>query len=200
MAYRAILCDLGGVVVDLEADRLIHQASQLIGCTFDEVHQAVYDPDWLLPLEIGKITPEAYHARLCEKLKLPWTYPQFVRAWNNVLGERPAMTELLSSLRPKLNLVALTNTNVLHLKHIREAFGLSRVFHGWVASCEVGCRKPDASIYEAALKAVQLSAREVLYVDDRPEMIEGGRAAGIEAVRFESIDQLKRELASRGIL
>ena len=51
MAYRAILCDLGGVVVDLEADRLIHQVSQLLGRSFDEVHEAVYDPEWLLPLE-----------------------------------------------------------------------------------------------------------------------------------------------------
>ena len=110
------------------------------------------------------------------------------------------MTELFFQLKQKLTLVVLSNTNTLHLQHIREGLGFSEIFHAWVASCEVACRKPDALIYAIALKKAGVQAEEALYVDDRPEMVEGGRAAGIEAVRFEDIDQLKQELASRGIL
>lgn len=198
--YRAILCDLGGVMVDLEPDQLIRQVSQLIGRSFNEVQKAVYDPRLLLPFEVGKITPEAYHEGLCERLQLPWNFPQFTRAWNDVLGERASMTELFSHLKQKLKLVVLSNTNALHLQHIREVLRFSEIFHAWVASCEVACRKPDALIYELALKRAGVSTEEVLYVDDRPEMVEAGRAAGIEAVRFTSVEQFKQELTSRKIL
>jgi len=37
MAYEVVFFDLGGVVVDVESDRLMHQLSQLIGKSFEDV-------------------------------------------------------------------------------------------------------------------------------------------------------------------
>ena len=49
MLHQFVLCDLGGVVVDVESDRLMHQVSQLTGKSFEEVQGAVYHQDLLLP-------------------------------------------------------------------------------------------------------------------------------------------------------
>jgi HAD superfamily hydrolase (TIGR01509 family) len=73
------------------------------------------------------------------------------------------------------------------------------VFDHWVASCEVGLRKPDPQIYLLALRQAGVGARAAIYVDDRPELIEAGRGAGLTAIRFESGPQLEQELRAVGV-
>ena len=64
MTYPVILSDLGGVVVEFNADQLVHHMAQLLGRPFDEVQAAIYHKDLLLPFELGKISPTAYYEGL----------------------------------------------------------------------------------------------------------------------------------------
>ena len=199
MAYRAVLFDLGGVVLEAEADRLVHQVAQVLGRPFEEVHKVVYDRELLLPLELGCIDPRQYYEGVTAQLKLPWSYEQFANFWNDTLSERPDVVSILQRLREHHTLVALTNTNVLHLEYTKKQFPSLAVFHDWVASCEVGMRKPDPKIYQLAVRRAGVKVQEVVYVDDRPEMIEGGKAVGLTAIRFESAAQLERDLRALGL-
>ena len=52
-----------------------------------------------------------------------------------------------------------------------------------MTSAEVGVRKPDPGIFEAALAAVQCRPERAIFVGDSLEIdIAGGRAAGIRSV------------------
>ena len=200
MPYELVLCDLGGVVVEVESDRLVHHAAQTLGRTFEEVHAAVYSAELLLPFELGQITARQYYDGLTRALKLPWTYEQFARVWSDIFREQPGMAPLMQRLKRRHAIVALSNTNELHLGHIKANFPqLSAVFVDWVASCEVGCRKPDRKIYELALKRAKKAAKHAIYIDDRPELVEAGRAVGLTAIRFESAAQLEQELLRLGV-
>ncbi len=198
MAYELILFDLGGVVVDVESDRLVHQVSQLIGRPFEDVHEVVYHEELLLPLELGHVQPEQYYAGLTERLSIPWTYEQFVRAWNDILRENPAIIRLAERLRQRHRLIALSNTNVLHLEYMKAIPSLA-VLHDWVASCHVGCRKPDPQIYRLAVERAGVQPSEAIYIDDRPELVEAGRQAGLTAIRCEDSTQLAQDLRKLGI-
>ena len=199
MTYQLVLFDLGGVVVEVESDRLVHQVSQLIGRPFEEVQQVVYHTDLLLPFELGRITATAYYEGLKKRLKLRWTYEQFVRAWNGIFTEHTDVTTLMQQLRKRHRLMALTNTNILHLDHIKASFPSLSVLEDWVASCDVGLRKPDPQFYRLALERAGVRPSEAVYVDDRPEMVEAGRAVGLTAVRFESGRQLNEDLQAIGL-
>ena len=199
MTYQLVLFDLGGVVFEVESDRLVHQVSQLIGRPFEEVQQAVYHTDLLLPFELGRITATAYYEGLKKRLKLRWTYEQFVRAWNGVFTEHTDVTTLMQRLRKRHRLMALTNTNILHLDHIKASFPSLSVLEDWVASCDVGLRKPDPQFYRLALERAGVRPSEAVYVDDRPEMVEAGRAVGLTAVHFESGRQLDEDLQAIGL-
>ena len=199
MSYQLVLCDLGGVVVDVESDRLVHQVSQLLGRSFDDVQQAVYHKDLLLPLELGHITAKAYYERLKKSLKLPWTYEQFARSWNDIFRENIEVTAILQRLRKRHRLFALTNTNELHLAYIRSNVPSLSVIEQWVASCEVGLRKPDPNIYLLALQRAGVRPGEAVYVDDRPELVDAGRSVGLTAIRFESSRQLEQDLQAIGL-
>lgn len=199
MKHSVVFFDLGGVVVEVESDRLILQVSQVLGRPFDEVHAAVYHPQFLLPLELGQITPEDYLAGLKSTLNLPWSYQQFVRAWNGIFAENRDVTSLAQRLAKRYRLMALTNTNVLHLDYIRTNIASLSVFSEWFASCNMGCRKPQPEIYSKAMARASVTAEQAVYIDDRPEMVEAGRRAGLTAIRFEDSRQLERDLRQAGV-
>ena len=198
MAYHVIISDLGGVVVEFNADQIVHQMTQLLGRSFDEVQQAVYDKELLLPFELGRVTPQVYYEGLKQRLTLPWTFEQFARAWNNIFTENRDVTWIMERLRKRHRLVALSNTNALHIEYIRTAFPALAFFSDWIASCDVGLRKPDPQIYQLALQRAGVRASEAIYIDDRPELVEAGRAVGLAAIRFESGAQLEQELRAAG--
>jgi putative hydrolase of the HAD superfamily len=199
MTRDAVFFDLGGVVVDVESDRLILQVAQLLGRTFDEVHEQVFHQELLLPLELGRIKPERYYEGLKRSLGLSWTYEQFVRAWNGILSEKREVTTLLKRLRTRHKLLALSNTNVLHVDYLRRTMPALELFHDWVLSYETGLRKPDPEIYRLALQRAGVRPETAVYVDDRPELVEAGRSIGLTAIRFQDSRQLEQDLQAVGL-
>jgi len=199
MAVELVIFDLGGVVVHSESDQLIHQVAQLLGRTLDDVQQAVYDRELLEPFEVGAITPEAYYEGLRARLAMPWTYAQFVQAWNGILSENPGVVALVRRLKSSHRLAALTNTNALHLDYIKSACPAIALFDWLVASCEAGCRKPQSQIYHLVLRQTGVEPPAAVFIDDRPEFVEAGRAVGLRAIRFEHVAQVEQALRAEGL-
>lgn len=200
MAIELVFFDLGGVVVEVESDRLVHQVSQLLGRSFEDVQEIVYHKELLLPFELGHISGPAYYEGLKQRLNLPWTYEQFAGAWNGIFIANHKVLQIMEQLAAQHKLMALTNTNALHLQHIKATIpALSSFFHDWVASCDVGCRKPDPEIYRLALKRGGVKPESAVYIDDRTELVEAGRRIGLHAIRFENSEQLATELRSCGV-
>jgi len=69
---------------------------------------------------------------------------------------------------------------------VKKAFariGLARFFEVIVDSAEVGIEKPDARVFELALRAMNVRADEAAYVGDVYKVdVLGARAAGMRAV------------------
>ena len=61
-----------------------------------------------------------------------------------------------------------------------------------------GLRKPSAESFAAVVQHLGVPPEGLLFVDDRQANVEGARAAGIPAIRFESAEQLEGELRQRG--
>jgi putative hydrolase of the HAD superfamily len=59
--------------------------------------------------------------------------------------------------------------------------------------------KPQPEIYRAAIEAARCRAGECFFTDDILEYVEGARQLGIDAVQFESREQIERELHARGL-
>lgn len=59
-------------------------------------------------------------------------------------------------------------------------------FDGIVVSADLHKIKPDREIYEYLLDKYQLTAGECLFIDDRPENVEGARAVGMQAHQFQN--------------
>lgn len=67
-----------------------------------------------------------------------------------------------------------------------------------VVSGVEGVAKPDPRIWEILAKRTGRRPDELVFTDDSPANITSARAAGIDAIHFESPAQLRRELRRRG--
>ena len=71
------------------------------------------------------------------------------------------------------------------LEYTLQQLNIAGYFTSFTASSLVGAGKPDPAIYEAALKAQNVTAEESLYVDDTEEEAEGARALGFTSFHLD---------------
>ena len=60
--------------------------------------------------------------------------------------------------------------------------------------------KPDRAIFQAAVERAGCRPEECFFTDDIAAYVEGARSLGIDAVQFESREQLEREMEARGMM
>ncbi len=64
----------------------------------------------------------------------------------------------------------------------------------------MGVTKPDARIFAELCRRFGLDPGTTLFVDDSSPNVEGARAAGLHAVRFEAVTTLRGDLRRLGLL
>jgi putative hydrolase of the HAD superfamily len=62
------------------------------------------------------------------------------------------------------------------------------LFDHCVYSGAVGCAKPELAIYKYCLDTLRLAAREVLFLDDRPENVKAASELGIHSLVFDTLE------------
>jgi len=82
--------------------------------------------------------------------------------------------------------------------HMRKNFAWLSHFDHHIFSGEVRSVKPEPAIYQHCLDALGVQPSAALFIDDREINLRQARAAGIHAIRFESVDQLRNDLQALG--
>jgi putative hydrolase of the HAD superfamily len=117
--------------------------------------------------------------------------------WTSVNEEMLAWTAALKYAGIRTGI--LSNMVWEILGYMRREFGWLADFHHNTWSCELGIAKPDPAIYLHACKGLGVSPFETLFLDDKPENIAAAQAAGLQAIQFTNIDQLRHDLESNGL-
>lgn len=202
MAIRAVVFDLGGVVVDFDFGRALavwQPASRLPPAAL----QASFGFDAPYgQFEAGEIDAEAYFAHLREQLCLDCDHNLVLRGWNAIfLGRIDATLAMIDSIRDVVPCHALSNTNALHLDEIRRLYpDLLARFDRVFASHEIGARKPQPEAFQHVLQAIGVPACDVLFFDDRDENVDAATRCGLQAVLVRASRDVHRALASHGLL
>ena len=199
--FKAIIFDLGGVIVPLDYQRGYVAMEPLCGFPAAEIPQRIRSTGLVPRYETGQIGSEHFVEELCRALKLRVTYAEFCELWSSIFLPDALIPEsLFAALAQRYRLVLLSNTNDLHFRMIRAHFPLLEHFDELVLSYQVGTMKPSPRIYEEAVARAGCRPQECFFTDDIEAYVEGARRAGIDAIRFEGYPQLDMELRRRAIL
>jgi putative hydrolase of the HAD superfamily len=106
-------------------------------------------------------------------------------SWIHQLRASGARTGILSNLPSPLGAHLRTRDGFLdHFDHVTFSFELNVV-------------KPQREIYEHAVRGLNIAPDQALFLDDRPENIEGARAAGLHAELYSTWEEFVKETPAR---
>lgn len=205
MRPRAVLFDLGGVLLDVHLDRtLAHWAAAADPSgrlPADELRGRLREDETYRAFECGHCDAPDFFAALTKQLSITLDADSWRAGWLAMLGQvRPEMARLVEELAGEIPLFLFSNTNATHhavwqqscaplLGHFRECF----------VSHQIGARKPDGAAFAAVVQRIGLPAADILFLDDLPANVAGARATGLRAERVASHSEAIAALACHGI-
>jgi putative hydrolase of the HAD superfamily len=120
---------------------------------------------------------------------------RFREVYFEALAPNSEMIALMGELRESGKRMAMLTNNVREWEPVwRAMLPVDEIFETVVDSAFVGCRKPEARIYEITLERLGLPAEACLLVDDIEVNCDGARAAGMSAVHFRDNEQAIAEI------
>lgn len=183
---KNIIFDFGGVLIPIN-ESLTQQAFNNLGAKKNLSEQASIFNEF----EKGKLTSDEFLTKIQPFFFRKIFKPELVNAFNSMLKPLPAERKnFLKRLKKDYRIFLLSNTNELHINHIKEVAGrfeykqFYRQFEKVYYSHEVGRRKPDAEIFEMVLKENDLKAEETFYIEDGKKHIETAESLGIKTWHF----------------
>jgi hypothetical protein len=198
--HKAILFDLGKVLIQFDYQRGYRTLEGLCPYPADEIPLRLANTDLVERFETGRLAPREFVDEISRILDLKVDYAQFCTIWSSIFTGILIPESMLVGLARRYRLVLLSNTNPLHFEMIRETWGyLLRHFDDLVLSYEVQAMKPRPEIFQAAVERAGCRPEECFYTDDVAIYIEAAARQRIDAVQFESCEQLQGEMRARGI-
>jgi putative hydrolase of the HAD superfamily len=192
-AARALLFDLGGVVLEINFDRVFQTWAARASCDPQALRRRFKFDDACEQHERGELDAAGYFASLRRTLRLRLSDEDFIAGWSDLyVGPVAGMVAVLAAASERLPLYAFTNSNPTHqtLWATRYAPELS-VFRSIFVSSELGLRKPDPRAFSEVARRAGFPASAFIFFDDTLENVMGARRAGMQAVHVQSTDDVR---------
>lgn len=186
---KNIVFDFGGVIVDLDreqaVDAFVRMGLKDANRILDKYHQTGIFRE----LEEGKLSEEAYRAKLGGLCGRQLTQAEVQQAWLGfICGMDVRKLEYLEHLRHAgYHTYLLSNTNPYIMGWARTpqfspaGKGIGFYFDKLYLSFEMHCMKPHPAIFTQMLEDARIRPEETLFVDDSEVNARAGQAAGMHA-------------------
>jgi epoxide hydrolase-like predicted phosphatase len=198
MSIKAVIFDLGGVILRTEYQAPRQHLAERLGMEYDDLVKIVFDSPTAQQATVGEVTAEEHWASVMKRLKRPVSEAETIRD-EFFAGDiiDLSLLDFLRSLRGKYKTGLISNAwDDLRAYILKEKF--DDAFDHMVISAEVKAAKPSARIYQIALEQLGVSPSEAVFVDDFIENIEACQKLGIKGIHFrnpeEALDQLRNLL------
>ena len=189
---KALIFDMGGVLVDLDIEDCKNAFKSLLGYDkIDELIDPCHQKGIYGDLEEGTLSAEDFR-KIVLADSIPGSAPQLVdqAMYHILVGIAPYKAEMLKKLSESYDLYMLSNNNPICLPRSRKLFEeagapLDEIFRKAFFSFEMKALKPSEAFYKAVVEEIGLPAEQMLFIDDSQKNVDGSIAAGLPAVYYE---------------
>jgi putative hydrolase of the HAD superfamily len=201
---RAVISDFGGVLttpllpafLSLQDEIGVspeHFATALQALTAERGENPLFE------MERGEISEEAFLEMLGRGLEPLLDHQPHLHRFRELfiggLAANPELIDLMAELRDRGLRMAMLTNNVREWESLwRAKLPVDEIFEDVIDSAFVGCRKPEAKIYELTLERIGMRAEECVFIDDMLPNIEAARELGFTAVHFQDNEQAIGEI------
>jgi|TARA_B100001765_G_scaffold48206_1_gene28012 putative hydrolase of the HAD superfamily len=180
---KAILFDLGGVLIDLAPSRVFEHWAKAA-----DVTPASLAARWKIEAaykahEEGKMEFIEFTSHLQKQLGISITQSDWKTGWNALLGQPfPELLPRLSALAKRIPLYCFSNTNQTHWTALTARTNhpqLGGFFQKIYLSYAIGRRKPNVESYRWVTNDMGYRPTDIAFLDDNAANIHGAKRAGL---------------------
>lgn len=195
---EAVLFDWGGVLIDNPAAALMDYCAQSLDVSVQDYTRA--HNKYGEAFQKGWVPENMFWRQVCGELDRP--LPQAPSLWGQAFRAVYAPREEVLALAGGLHaggfrIALLSNTEAPAMEFFLEL--RYPMFDATVFSCAEGACKPEREIYKIAAHRLSMPAGRCVLIDDKPAFVDGARKAGMEGIVYESLEQVRQDLATLGV-
>ncbi len=193
-AIESVIFDWGGVLIDDPTPGLMQYCAQALAVSKDDYIKA--HSKFAADFEKNLINEDTLWERICDELGVskPKVDSLWADAFKSAYVPREDMFTVAARLRKNgYKTALLSNTEAAAMQYFYQL--QYDMFDVLVFSCAEGTRKPEKKIYELTIQKLGSQPGQSVFIDDKPEYINGAKQTGLNTILFESISQVKNALA-----
>lgn len=201
---KAVIFDLGGVLINVNKDVMAKGLAKHSSLSAEEISQHFSDTiisEHEIGFCRGLISQHDFLGQLSKVLKLKQIgIEEFDKFYSGRLSSKEDTLEILRRLAKNYSIGIISNTNILNYARCAELLNAELgLFKAISLSYEVHSLKPAPAIYVEALRQLNLSAPECVYIDDVSEYAESAGRLGMNHIQFVSAVKLESDLKKLGV-
>ena len=194
---RALLFDLGGVVIDIDFEQLFACLEKMSPLSTDEIKSRFKMDEQYRLHETGHVSWPHYAGHLRATFELLATDDEIADAWNSIFkGINAPVVESIESVKDDFPCYLFSNTNPTHQNFWQHAYpDVIAMFDRVFVSSDLGRRKPDHASFKLIAEALGTDLKDFVFFDDTAENVDAASSIGMQAVLVERADTVRLMLA-----
>jgi putative hydrolase of the HAD superfamily len=190
-SVKAILFDLGGVLINLDYQKTVQSFESLGIENFNELFSQAQQSHLFDDYETGKISSFHFINRILDLMPKGSNPNQVVHAWNDMILDFPMnRLQMLERMSKNYPLFLLSNTNDLHMEKVRRELKktsekpLEDYFTEVFLSQQVGLRKPTKEVFHYVADKIGFPPQNILFIDDSIQHIDSANSLGFQTIHL----------------
>ena len=181
--------DLGGVLFEFAGT---FEVATLLGVSHAAAHDALVKSLAVKAFETGRIDAERFAEDFAAELGLAISGSQMLEMWADwERGPKPGALSLLRAFKASGPIACLTNNNAIHWDRLTSRHQADTLFDKCYVSHEIGLHKPDSRLFQHVTDDLAVRPEEIVYFDDRADIVDAAQAFGFVAHRATSPAEIK---------
>jgi len=195
MKIKAIIWDMGGVLLRTEDDAPRQRLAERLGKSRSELEELVFWGESGSRAQLGEITIDQHWENLRGELNLTSDgLDQFKEEfWRGDLVDEE-LVGYIRSLRKRYKTGLLSNAFSNLRQVIDEIWMFTDAFDEMIISAEVGLVKPDDRIYRIALERLEVGPEEAIFIDDFNNNVHAASLLNMPTIHFKNSEQARQDL------
>jgi len=197
---KVLAFDLGNVIFDFNYNIGLDRIKDKMKSTIDEVIHSFYFQNFTIPFEKGLISSNQFYLEFKKTFSVDMGYEEFIDIWCKIFFPKQEVVKLIGDLGKKYSLNLISNINELHFNYLYEKYpNIFSLFNNLILSFQIKSVKPEKKIYDILQKVSSVEFKDIIYIDDRADLISQAKQIGFQCIQFKNYHSLVSSLMKLGI-
>jgi putative hydrolase of the HAD superfamily len=182
IVMKTILCDIGGVLLDVDFDRALDRLSRKTGVSGQELRDMIFLSDFKEKHDLGTISSDEFYGQVMPGKDV--SFAEFREIWSEIFTENREMVDFILSCADSYRLYIASNTDAVHFDYFYNKYPWFSVFRGFGLSFRLNRLKPSPEFYVKLCHEFNIDYRDAIFVDDLSENVDAANQLGIKSHLF----------------